>query len=122
MGTPQIETAVTKAFVTGTLLALHDTALALARHRLRHGRFPDPLPALVPTYLPELPRDRMDGQPLRYRKEADDRFTLWSIGADHRDDGRQTNPGIAPAPAERFGLHPKAGVPTPPTHPPAAPR
>lgn len=87
MGTPAIENAVAKAFVTENQFALHDTALALTRHRLRHGAFPDSLDALVPTFLPELPRDRMDGQPLRYRKEADDRFTLWSIGDDLRDDG-----------------------------------
>jgi len=63
------------------------TAVALHRHRLKHGRFPASLGALVPEFLAEVPRDFMDGQPLRYRLEPDGQFRLWSVGEDFKDDG-----------------------------------
>jgi len=34
-----------------------------------------------------MPRDFMDGQPLRYRLLPDGQFMLWSIGDDFVDDG-----------------------------------
>jgi hypothetical protein len=34
-----------------------------------------------------VPRDLMDGQPLRYRLNRDGSFVLYSVGADMRDDG-----------------------------------
>lgn len=63
------------------------TAIALHRHRLKHGQFPASLGALVPEFLAEVPRDFMDGQPLRYRLEPDGQFRLWSVGEDFKDDG-----------------------------------
>ncbi|MFA6545144.1 MAG: hypothetical protein WCS99_12070 [Limisphaerales bacterium] len=68
------------------------TAIALHRHRLKHGGFPTELSALVPTILPAVPRDFMDGQPLRYRLEADGQFRLWSVGEDFKDDGADATP------------------------------
>ena len=67
-------------------VALARTACALERHRLAHGSYPEALAELVPAYLPEVPRDVIDGQPLRYRRGADGSFKLWSIGMDGRDD------------------------------------
>ena len=63
------------------------TAIALHRHRLKHGKFPESLGALVPEFLAEVPRDFMDGQPLRYRLDTDGQFRLWSVGEDFKDDG-----------------------------------
>ncbi len=82
------------AFVTQARLAL--TAIALHRHRLKHGRFPADLNALVPALLPAVPRDFMDGQPLRYRLETDGQFRLWSVGEDFKDDGGDANPAAPP--------------------------
>jgi hypothetical protein len=79
-------------------------AIALHRHRLKHGSFPTELSALVPTLLPAVPRDFMDGQPLRYRLEAGGQFRLWSVGEDFRDDGGDANP-IAPPTAEVAAYH-----------------
>jgi hypothetical protein len=39
-------------------------AIAMERHRLRHGRYPASPAALVPDFLPQVPPD-LDGQPLR---------------------------------------------------------
>ena len=59
------------------------TTIALARYRLTHDdHWPDDLQALVPSYLPMVPVDVMDGKPLRYDAKAG---RLWSIGEDFLD-------------------------------------
>ncbi len=63
------------------------TAIALRRYQLRHDRYPARLDALVPEFLPSVPRDIFDGQPLRYRLQADGQFLLYSVGEDGVDDG-----------------------------------
>ncbi len=62
-------------------------AIALKRYQLRHGVWPNDLKSLVPEFLSEVPRDPVDGQPLRYRLNADGTFLLYSIGSDDKDDG-----------------------------------
>jgi hypothetical protein len=63
------------------------TATALERYRLRRGNYPPDLTALTPELLPTVPRDPVDGQPLRYRVNSDGSFVLYCIGADGKDDG-----------------------------------
>ena len=77
------------------------TALALERFRLRHGKYPPELAALVPQFLSAVPIDLMSAKPLRYRLNADGTFTLYSVGEDGRDDGG--DPSLASA-ANKFGL------------------
>jgi hypothetical protein len=62
-------------------------ACALERFRLAHGELPNTLDALVPQYLATVPRDVIDGQPLRYRRDGLDKFTLWNVGWNQTDDG-----------------------------------
>ncbi len=61
-------------------------AVALERHWLRHRAYPERLDALVPEFLDRLPHDLFDGQPMRYRREGEQGFVLWSIGFDGKDD------------------------------------
>jgi hypothetical protein len=68
-------------------------AIALKRYQLRHGAFPSELQALVPEFSSEVPRDPVDGKPLRYRPNADGTFLLYSIGADGKDGGGDVTPG-----------------------------
>jgi hypothetical protein len=68
------------------------TVLALKRYRLRHGEYPVRLEELTPDLLAKVPIDFMDGRPLRYRREDDGTFLLYSIGPDGRDDGGETLP------------------------------
>jgi hypothetical protein len=42
---------------------------------------------LTPDLLPSVPIDCMDGQPLRYRPNADGTFLLYSVGENGVDDG-----------------------------------
>ena len=62
------------------------TVAGLERHRLATGSYPKSLDDLVPKWVPAVPLDPMDGQPLRYRLNADGTFTLYSVGPNHDDD------------------------------------
>lgn len=90
--TPAMENAHKKLASAETTRRLTFTAIALHRHRLKHGKFPASLGALVPEFLPEMPRDFMDGEPLRYQLQPDDQFLLWSVGDDFKDDGGDLTP------------------------------
>jgi hypothetical protein len=68
------------------------TAIALKRYQLSHGRMPGELADLVPNYLKVLPRDLIDGRPLRYRSNADGSYLLYSIGENAQDDGGDPHP------------------------------
>lgn len=67
------------------------TAIALKRYSLRFGKPPANLQSLVPDFLPSVPTDYMDGQPIKFRVEPDGAFVLYSIGEDCKDDGADTN-------------------------------
>jgi hypothetical protein len=54
--------------------------LALRLYHLEHsGALPADLAELVPAYLPKIPLDPFDGQPLRYDREF---TTIWATGPD----------------------------------------
>ena len=84
---PALERASMKAYRAETERSLHETGIALRRFQLLHGRLPEKLEELVPAFLSAVPTDRMDGKPLRYRREGEKAFTLWSVGEDLKDDG-----------------------------------
>jgi len=64
------------------------TAIAVERFRRAHnGKLPTNLNELVPTYLPSIPRDPFDGQPLRFKRLNNSGYVVYSIGSDLRDDG-----------------------------------
>lgn len=63
-------------------------AVALERHLLAYGTFPDSLaPALAADPALAALLDPFDGRPYRYRRDPDGGFTLWGIGQNLRDDG-----------------------------------
>ena len=72
-------------------------ACALERYRLAHREYPETLDALVPQFIEKLPHDIIGGQPLHYRRMADQpsqssgsasgKFLLYSIGWNETDDG-----------------------------------
>jgi hypothetical protein len=78
--------------------------VALRLYQAEKGRPAAALDALVPEYLPEVPRDPFDSRPFRYRLSAGERIEwpdaaeksrvvpagqaiLWSVGRDAADDG-----------------------------------
>ena len=80
---------VIKATARGqTLLNIARVAIALERHRLKHGSLPSTLDALAPEYLPSIPTEVFDGAPLHYAlKDNAQGFTLYSTGWKGTDDG-----------------------------------
>ncbi|MCL2512057.1 MAG: hypothetical protein FWF09_08410, partial [Bacteroidales bacterium] len=74
-----------------TQATLHQAVIACAieRYRLEHGRIPERLGDLVPTYLAKIPSDPCDGQPMRYKPEGDGNAVIYSIGINGVDDGGQ---------------------------------
>jgi len=78
--------------------------IALELYRREHGRWPETLSELSPTFLPTIPVDRVTGEPLHYRvaegtsKETSERAPgnasggggwplVYSVGGDRDDDG-----------------------------------
>jgi hypothetical protein len=79
-----LEKALTKKCRLQAYIAGLHLKIALRLYELKHGELPATLNALVPEYLPEIPQDPYDGQPLRYSKAEK---KIWAIGADLIDDG-----------------------------------
>jgi hypothetical protein len=83
---------VTKATQAETERSMILCAIALKRFALKHGKSPETLDALVPEFLSAVPTDWMDGRPLKYHLNADESFTLYSVGLDGKDNGGDTAP------------------------------
>ncbi len=73
-------------------------AVALERHRLAHGNYPETLDALSPQFMEKIPHDVIGGQPLKYHRTDDGQFILYSVGWNETDDG-----GVV-------GVRPKTGT------------
>lgn len=65
-------------------------ACALERHRLAHNEYPETLAALSPRLIEKIPHDVIGAQPLHYRRGADGKFSLYSVGWNQKDDGGTT--------------------------------
>jgi hypothetical protein len=76
-----------KAMMAEAMKRMSVAAIGLKRFQLRRGKLPESLSQLTPEILPAVPLDPVDGQPLRYRRNADGTFVLYSVGPNNRDDG-----------------------------------
>lgn len=83
---PLVNTAQKFAYAQSSA-ELGRVAIALERYRLAHGTYPSSLDDLSPQFMPEVPHDIINGQPLHYRLTTDGRFVLYSVGRNERDDG-----------------------------------
>jgi hypothetical protein len=88
-----VENLLTRAALaqTGKNQAL--LACALERYRLANGQFPKSLETLIPQFIPAIPIDPITGQPMIYRCTGGDRFQLYSVGWDEKDDGGKAGMG-----------------------------
>ena len=84
------------------------TAIALKRFQLESGHWPETLAELSPKFLPEVPLDPVDGRPLRYRRNADGTFLLYSIGSNGVDDGGDPTAPAGTADDSLYWLAPDA--------------
>ena len=62
-------------------------ACALERYQLAHDAYPQALADLVPGFLPKLPHEVMNDETFKYRRSANDKFLLYSVGWNKADDG-----------------------------------
>lgn len=65
------------------------TIIACEKFQRRHGRLPDSLDELVPDFLPAIPADPGDGQPLRYVVSAQE-CKVYSVGRNRKDNHGDT--------------------------------
>lgn len=87
---PALAASVKKFAVIQAQVDLARVACALERYRLAHNEYPASLDALTPTFITDLPHDLINGQPLHYRRTADGKFVLYSVGWNETDDGGVT--------------------------------
>lgn len=62
------------------------TACAVERYRLKHQAYPAKLDPLVPEFMERVPADVINGDLLKYRRESDGGFVLYSVGWNQVDD------------------------------------
>ncbi len=86
---PAVERSLEKAAVSQATVTLARVACALERHRLATGAYPERLEELAPRFLARVPPDPVNGGALKYRREAPNRFVLYSVGLDGKDDDGQ---------------------------------
>ncbi|MEX1097540.1 MAG: hypothetical protein WED34_15955 [Planctomycetales bacterium] len=68
---------------------LTQLAFALAAYRAERGEYPAELAQLAPRYIPAVPKDLFNDQPLKYLR-ANDRYLLYSVGPNGEDDEART--------------------------------
>jgi hypothetical protein len=61
------------------------TMYALRAYKLDHGRYPENLSALEPSYLSKIPSDPFDGMHSLHYQLQGNKYLLWSIGPDGAD-------------------------------------
>ncbi len=69
---------------TNVSIAVTQVFLALKAYKLETGHLPESLGQLVPDYLPAVPLDDFDGQPIRYSRE---KRIVYSVAEDLTDSG-----------------------------------
>ena len=72
---------------TQCALDLAATSCAIERYQFARRQLPESLELLVPAWLDAVPRDVMDGRPLRYRRLNEGGYLLYSVGWNQNDDG-----------------------------------
>jgi len=70
-------------------------ACALEQYRRTNGDLPEKLEALVPRFLPKLYKDPVSGENYRYERLDPQRYRLWGVGIDGKDDGGRLDTSIS---------------------------
>ena len=65
-------------------------ACALERFFLAKHQYPETMDMLIPAYLEKPPKDPFTGSPMKYRRDADNAYTLYSIGPQRPGRRRQS--------------------------------
>jgi len=83
--------AVRRAMRAETERSIVLCAIGLKRYAIKHGGNPPTLEVLVPEFLASVPVDYMDGKPMKYHRNEDGTFVLYSVGDDLKDGNGKTD-------------------------------
>ena len=83
---PAISMTIQSGMRAEATRALGDSLIAVERYHRLEKTYPASLEKLVPKYLPTIPTDPFDGQPIRYQLR-DGLPVVWSVGKDFVDSG-----------------------------------
>lgn len=84
---PAVEKSLENAAKSQVTVTLARVACALERFYLANDTYPEDLGELTPRFIAQLPPDPINGEALRYRREAPGHFAVYSVGLNGRDDG-----------------------------------
>jgi hypothetical protein len=87
---PSISRVAQKTAFAQTAVDTSMLACSVERYRLAHGQLPDSLEKLSPEFVPKIPHDLINAQPLHYRLLADGHYLIYSVGWNQKDDGGLT--------------------------------
>jgi len=96
MAVPNFARALEHIARTQTFVNEARIVCALERCRIARGQYPESLSDLVPQFIPQLPVDVIHGGPMHYRRTADRKFLLYSVGWNETDDGGTSAPPREP--------------------------
>lgn len=91
-GVTSLERVLVKAMSISVSRQIVVTSIALKRHQMRYGSYPNELRELVPQFLSAVPGDPVDGAPLRYKNQSAESVLLYSIGENRKDEGGDVQP------------------------------
>lgn len=86
VGVPNVEKATQVMAHIQTSLRQAALACALERYRRARGEYPETLASLVPQFTAKLPTDLMTGDGLKYQRREKDKFALYAVGWNVKDD------------------------------------
>jgi hypothetical protein len=87
MATPNFVRACQTMAITQTKVNQAQIACAIERYRLAEGHPPASLGNASPRFLDKVPDDLMTGHAFHYLLKDNDRFILYSVGWNQKDDG-----------------------------------
>ncbi len=85
---PALNSAANVAAAGEARLGIADAAIAVKRHRARHGAYPESCEMVDKELLPAWPMDPFSGKPLVYGP-SEKGFRIYSIGINRKDDEGQ---------------------------------
>lgn len=84
MLTPATDGAIRKFANVAARVRMAETTCSLELFRIARGRYPENLDELVPEFVAKLPIDPVEGKPVRYERQSDGGFVLWSVDLERR--------------------------------------
>jgi hypothetical protein len=94
---PVLHRAGTEELYGMARVRMGQAALAVERYRLSHGTLPNVLDEVVPEFLPIVPLDPFDANPIRF-KRTEGGYAVYSVSQNREDDEGSEGPEENPNP------------------------